>query len=181
MRVATLVIALLAAATPAAADLQEWEIPFVYGSLICDGPLEPGCKQFAAGEFAGAVRVFHPLADRGDARAQNNLGVLCESGAGLPKSKPEALRWYRRSANARVPLAQNNLAVLVSTDHILGTAENPSNRNADLVEAYVLFTLAASQGLDIASRGRSDLVKHMTVEEIEKAEAEIKKRASRKP
>ncbi len=181
MRVATLVVVLLAAAISAAAGLKDSEIPLVYGFLICDGPMEPGCKQFAAGEFAAAVRVFQPLADRGDARAQNNLGVLYESGAGVQESKAEALRWYRRSANARVPLAQHNLAVLIAADHILGTAENPSNRKADFIEAYVLFTLAASQDLEMASGGRSDLVQYMTAEEIERAEAELKKRTSSKP
>ena len=177
MRVASFAMVMVISATPTAVALQEGEIPIVYGFLICDGPLEPGCKHFAASEFTSAVRVFRLFADRGDARAQNNLGVLFESGAGVHESKSEALRWYRQSAKAGLPLAQHNLAVLIAADYILGTAENPRNRSADFVEAYVLLSLAASQGLDIASRGRSDLVKYMSTDEIATANAELKKRA----
>ena len=158
--------------------LEEWEVPLVWDFLVCDGPLSPGCEAFSNSDFETAASSFRALADRGDSGAWNNLGVLFESGAGVAQSKAEALRWYRRGADAGLPMAQHNLGVLVAADHVLGTVEDPSTRSADFIEAYVLFGLAESQGLDLAAQGRMDLARHMNRDEITAAEKQLKDRLS---
>ena len=50
------------------------------------------------------------LASSGDPLAQYYLGRMYNSGEGVPKDMPQALRWYRRAAERGNPLAQSALA-----------------------------------------------------------------------
>lgn len=156
----------------AAAELQSWEVPATLEYLVCEGAIEPGCERFADEQFDAALNIFRPLAERGDPGAQNNLGVLFETGSAVPESKGNAIQWYRRAAAENLALAQTNLAILIAADHILGTAD-PSRRTQDFVEAYVLFSSATSQGLDLAADGLRDLIQYMTEEEIAEAKSRI--------
>jgi TPR repeat protein len=40
------------------------------------GPIEDGIEAFARGEYATALRLFRSLAERGDAQAEFNLGIM---------------------------------------------------------------------------------------------------------
>jgi TPR repeat protein len=44
----------------------------------------------ARGDVATALAIYRKLAERGDARAQDKLGVLYETGRGVTKSYAEA-------------------------------------------------------------------------------------------
>jgi len=58
------------------------------------------------GDFETALREWQPLADQGDADAQFNLGVMYDSGDGIPQDYAEAAKWHRLAAeqgNFRVP------------------------------------------------------------------------------
>jgi tetratricopeptide (TPR) repeat protein len=63
------------------------------------------------------------LADRGDAGAQYELGVMYESGHGVRQDFVEAAKWYRKAADQGEARAQYNLACLygqgqgVALDH----------------------------------------------------------------
>src|SRR3989304_2531361 len=48
-------------------------------------------------------------AEKGDAEAQNNLGVCYEKGKGVAKDSAEALKWYRKAAGQNDANAQSNL------------------------------------------------------------------------
>lgn len=135
-------------------------------SLIRDGPLKPGTDALAEGSFVKAREEFGALAHAGNAAAMNNLGVLHEAGLGVPESKVEALKWYRKAADSGVPLAKHNLAVLIAADHLLGTAERDADKERDFIDAYALLSSAASQGLAVAKRALRDLRRHMTREQI---------------
>lgn len=134
--------------------------------LIRDGPLEPGADALAKGDFVKARQEFEALAHAGNAAAMNNLGVLHEAGLGVPVSKVEALKWYRKAADSGVLLAKHNLALLIAADHLLGTAERDADKGRDFIEAYALFSSAASQGLAVAKRALGDLRRQMTREQI---------------
>lgn len=60
--------------------------------------LDEGVAAFKRGDYAAALREFRPLAERGDAGAQHNLGVMYTHGHGVPKDDREAVKWYRRAA-----------------------------------------------------------------------------------
>ncbi len=81
MRIAAFLAALLFAAPAVAADF------------------EAGLTAARAGDFAGALAEWKPLADAGDARAQLNLGQMYEAGMGVPLDLAEAVRLYKASAD----------------------------------------------------------------------------------
>ena len=46
---------------------------------------ERGLQAFERGDYATALREWHPLVEQGVAEAQHNLGVMYDLGAGLPR------------------------------------------------------------------------------------------------
>ena len=59
---------------------------------------DKGLSAYKRGDFVTAVREWTPLAEQGDANAQTNLGVMYETGRGVPKDYNEAVRLYRLAA-----------------------------------------------------------------------------------
>jgi TPR repeat protein len=65
------------------------------------------------------------LAEKGDARAQHNLGLMHHHGQGIPQSYTDAANWYRRAAEQGMPDSQGNLGIMyyegqgVSKDYVL--------------------------------------------------------------
>jgi TPR repeat protein len=58
------------------------------------------------------VRWYRLAADQGDADAQFNLGVMYDTGRGVPQDDAEAERWYRLAADQGDANAQSNLGVM---------------------------------------------------------------------
>ncbi len=87
--------------------------------------------------YATALREFRPLANQGDADAQNNLGALYYHGKGVPEDDAEAVKWYRKAAAQGNAGAQYNLGVMY--DKGLGVPQ-------DHAEAVKWFRKAAEQG-----------------------------------
>ena len=52
-------------------------------SLSAD--LQTGLAAYSSDDYATALREWKPLAEQGNADAQNNLGVLYEEGEGVPE------------------------------------------------------------------------------------------------
>jgi len=48
---------------------------------------------------------------QGVARAQINLGIMYDTGLGVPQDYAEAVKWYRTAADQGRARAQNNLGV----------------------------------------------------------------------
>lgn len=99
-------------------------------------PMEDGQAAYNRGDYATAERLWRPLADEGNARAQNNLGVMYENGKGVPQDIGEALKWYRLAAEQGYAGAQNNLGMI----YVLGRPGVPQ----DSVRAHMWLSLAAS-------------------------------------
>ena len=72
--------------------------------------LEEAKNAESRGDWAMAVKLFRPLADQGNASAQNNLGFIYEYARGVPKDFAEALKWYRRAADQGDATGESNLA-----------------------------------------------------------------------
>ena len=49
-------------------------------------------------ELRRLFEADHVVAEQGDARAQNNLGVMYDDGRGVPQDYAQAVKWYRLSA-----------------------------------------------------------------------------------
>lgn len=87
---------------------------------------------------ATAIRAWLPLAQQGNAAAQNNMGHMYEEGLGVRQSYADAMRWYRMAASSELPEAQYNIGLLYYAGY--GVSANPR-------EALRWFRLAASQNL----------------------------------
>jgi TPR repeat protein len=63
------------------------------------GPLEDGEAAYQREDFATAYRLLGPLADQGNAEAQDMLGTMYDHSQGVPKNYSEAVKWYHRAAD----------------------------------------------------------------------------------
>ncbi|THD75274.1 MAG: sel1 repeat family protein [Phenylobacterium sp.] len=61
------------------------------------------------GDYATALRLAQPLAERGDPEGENIMGLLYHFGWGVPKDPAKAVYWYSKAAEQGVQAAQNNL------------------------------------------------------------------------
>lgn len=66
---------------------------------------------YEAGDFAKARRLWLPLAETGDARAQYALGRLYEKGRGVERDFAAAAAWYRKAAEQGHADSEYRLAV----------------------------------------------------------------------
>jgi hypothetical protein len=64
------------------------------------GPLEDGEKAFERHDYQTALKLWQPLADQGDARAENNIALMYLGGAGVTRDYAEAMKWYLKAARA---------------------------------------------------------------------------------
>ena len=77
------------------------------------------------------------LAEGGDTTAQWNLGVMYDTGVGVPQDYKEAVKWYTKAAEQGDVDAQNNLGAMF---------DNGEGVVQDYKEAFKWFTKAAEQG-----------------------------------
>ena len=62
------------------------------------GPWEDGMTSYNRGDYVPAIRLFRPLAEQGNAKAQNVLGVMYRRGQGVAHSSVRAFLWFSRAA-----------------------------------------------------------------------------------
>jgi TPR repeat protein len=75
------------------------------------GPWEDGMAAYNRGDYMPAIRLFRPLAEQGNAKAQNILGVMFHRGQGVPRNAARAHMWFsfaaaRGDANAKSELRE---------------------------------------------------------------------------
>ena len=98
---------------------------------------DEGVAAYARGDYPTALREFRLLAKQGDDRAQYNLGIMYDKGAGVPQDYAEAVKWYRKAAEQGNARAQNNVGLLYANG--LGVPQ-------DYAEAVRWYRKAAEQG-----------------------------------
>jgi uncharacterized protein len=106
-------------------------------STASAGSLEDARVAEAHRDYATALGIIRPLAERGDAAAQTELADMYYSGRGVPQANAEAVKWYRRAALQGHPAAQHMLAL--SYEYGRGVVENDT-------EALKWLRRAAEQG-----------------------------------
>ena len=123
-----------------------------------------GLAAFDAGDLAETARIWHGLAEAGDAMAQVGLAGLHLAGNGVPLDSVEAARLYRLAAEQGDSNGQLNLGRLYLDG--IGVRQ-------DKASAYAWFTLAANQGRRWAENKRSELEPSLSDAERTAAEALI--------
>jgi TPR repeat protein len=70
------------------------------GFAAVAGPWEDGMAAYNRGDYLPAIRLFRPLAEQGNARAQTVLGVMFRKGEGVPKNAVRARMWFGLAAKS---------------------------------------------------------------------------------
>ncbi len=131
------------------------------------GPFEDGAAAYAKGDYGTALRLWRPLAEQGDARAQYNLGLMYTNGLGVPQDDATAVSWYRKAAEQGFAEAQFNLGSMY-----YGGKGVPQ----DYVQAHMWFNLAAARfdasekNRDLAVKNRDQVAAKMTPAQIAEAQ-----------
>jgi cell division septation protein DedD len=147
-----------------------------------------GIEQWRAGNYEAAIREWRPLAERGDADAQFNLGQAYRLGRGVAPDARTSNMWFERAARQGHAQAESNLALALfqsgereraipflqraaergdrRAQYYLGTA----HFNGDLVprdwpRAYALMRRAADQNLPQAAQSLIEMERHMSAED----------------
>jgi TPR repeat protein len=66
------------------------------GSLA--GPWEDGMAAYNRGDYMPAIRLFRPLAEAGNPKAQSVIGVMYRKGEGVARSSARAFMWFSLAA-----------------------------------------------------------------------------------
>jgi TPR repeat protein len=108
---------------PAAKLIDATILLFVLTSSTASaGPLEVAREAEARHDYATALGIIRPLAERGDAAAQSELGDMYHQGWGVPQAGAEAVKWYQRAALQGHPAAQHMPAL--SYEYATGVVRN---------------------------------------------------------
>ena len=96
-------------------------------------------------DYTKAMKYCRIAAERGNADAMNDIGVMYEKGQGVTKDYAEAVKWYRKAAEQGLDWGQNNLGYMYRYGY--GVTK-------DYEEAVKWYRKAAEQGL---AMGQSNL------------------------
>jgi hypothetical protein len=66
---------------------------------VAAGPREDAATAYQRGDYGIAFRLWRPLAEQGDARAQAELGRMYDTGEGVAQNRVQAANWYRKAAD----------------------------------------------------------------------------------
>lgn len=139
---------------------------------------------YSAGDHATAIDIWEPLAQQGNARAQNNLGVMYSEGQVVDRNVETALEWFRLAADQGFVLAMANIADTyfrgdgIAQDYVLAeqwyrmAAKGGDSEaqyfmgrifveglgvTADPLQGYAWYAIAADSGEERAIRAREEL------------------------
>ena len=107
------------------------------------------------------VTELRRTAEQGDAAAQNSLGLMYDTGRGVPQDYGEAVRWYRLAADQGDAGSQYNLGLMYG---------NGRGVPQDDIAAHMWANLAAAQGNENARRLRDLLAEGMSSGQIAAAQ-----------
>ena len=96
-----------------------------------------GWAAYERGDYTTALREWRPLAEQGNAHAQDELGWMYSNGYGVGKDYGEAVKWYRRAAEQGEADGQFHLGWMYSNGYGVGK---------DYGEAVKWLRKAAEQG-----------------------------------
>ena len=108
--------------------------------------LEIGLKAYRNRDYSRAYQVLRPLANRGNAKAQNKMGDLYYYGrGGAAQDYYKAFNWFKKAANQGHAGAQFSLGIMYSlargTSKNDSVAENWFKKSASQNNSYAMAAL----------------------------------------
>jgi TPR repeat protein len=68
------------------------------GAAALAGPWEDGMVAYNRGDYVPALKLIRPVAQAGNAKAQNVMGVMYRKGEGVVRSSAKAFMWFSLAA-----------------------------------------------------------------------------------
>lgn len=176
------------------------------GGALADD-FEDGLAAFNRGDGWTALRLWTPLAEKGDVAAEEAIGDLYMLGIGVPQDFAEGMKWIRKAAEQGSASAQLRLGNIYNSDRFgpkdsmeaaawyrkaaeqgLPAAQSNLARMyetgdgvpQDLVLAHIWYDLSAAAGND-AAQSRDVLASRMTPEQIAEAQKMARERRAAHP
>jgi TPR repeat protein len=125
------------------------------------GPLEDAKTAYQKGDYAATIQLIRPLAEQGNAIAQDSLGYMYDRGEGVLQDYEQAVKWMRTAADHGDAFAQGEIGDMYMLGHGV-----PHDR----VLAYMWLNLAAAQGDPLAPKTRDVVAAHMSPDQIAEAQ-----------
>ena len=110
---------------------------------------------------ASELDALKEAAGQGDAAAQFNLGIMYDTGRGVPHYDTEAVRWYRMAAEQGLARAQLNLGIMYFTGRGVPRED---------VQAYAWWNIAAAQRNENAKKNLELITEYLSSSEISEAQ-----------
>ena len=107
-----------------------------------------GLDAYQKGDYVTAIKEWRPLADRGVAEAQFNVGLMYVDGQGVPMDFAQAASWFEKAAEQDYGKAQLNLGAMYGVG---------KGVKRDYVQAYKWLNICAAKG-DGKCTAQRDLV-----------------------
>ena len=168
------------------------------------GTVRAGIEAWQRSDYAGAVAIWRPLAEKGDSDAAFNLGQAYRLGRGVSVDLAAAQKWLETAARANHLDAQTTLGLLLfdsgSRDSALQWLKKAAERGEprallvygtalfngdgvprDPVLAYAYVSRSAAQGLEPANSTLQQLDALLPVEQRQKGVAIALEQAKGKP
>ena len=115
---------------------------------------QAGAAAYDAGDYAKALSIWKPLAEKGDTQAQRGMGKLYEKGRGVDRDFATAIKWYRPAAEKGDAESQYRLSVAYGWG--LGGVEKRNQTmeqgGLDMKSSRFLSRLAVAAGAPRRSR-----------------------------
>lgn len=111
-------------------------------SGVVDADLKAWAEAAARKDYAAAIRELRPVAEKGNARAQFELGIIYLYGEGVAASDKIAASWFRKAAEQGYILAKLSLGTMYVDGR--GVPQ-------DFTEGRLLLTAAAQAGNEFAA------------------------------
>jgi uncharacterized protein len=155
-----------------------------------------GLQAFSEADYSEALEILGPLAEQGHTGALYHLGLMHESGYGVPRNGADAIRLWQRGAARGDVIAQETLGDryragrIVPRDYTeamkwyraaagqgslramfhLGTMyRDGEGVTRDAVEAYVWFSLAEARGSYRSGDNRKRIARQLTEGQLAEA------------
>ena len=136
-------------------------LTLLVGNLAVSADYQKGSDAALQKDFVTALKEWKPLAERGDATPQFQLGWLYHEGLGVTQDYKTAIRWYTRAAEQGYAYAQSALGRMY---------EKGQGVSQDYLLAYMWFSLAASLWDPDARKDQDIVAKKMSPVDISKAQ-----------
>lgn len=106
-------------------------------------PFEDGKAAWLKGDYATAWQIWKPLADKGNAAAENGVGIMLDEGQGVETDSAEADKWFRRAETDGSIKATYNLGRQYELGH---------GRGIDYQTALRYYERSAERGYEVAQK-----------------------------